>query len=259
MPVTPIFNLFHKNSYLTPGNYKPNFKLITMKRNVSLLIIAFLILNATAAMAQHPSVTFFGGANMATTSIQYSSGDTDIEDSYKALYGLNIGAYYDYVLNKDKSQEISIESGLIFENKGYHQKPNETQFSDNKTTLYYADVPLYFKYRYRFRSRNKIYIGAGPFVGVGLFGNSNYSFQYPGATEVVSNSESIKWGSDPMEDYYKRLDYGVSGKVGLLFLNGLNFCLSYDYGLADISAVKTQEQKTQVLRLSIGYTLLLEN
>ncbi|HYQ56932.1 MAG TPA: porin family protein [Draconibacterium sp.] len=230
-----------------------------MKKIVSLVIVVFFILNVAKVMAQHPSFTFFGGANMATTDVKFGSTNTDIEDSFKPLYGMNIGAFYDHVLNKDKSQEISVESGLIFENKGYHQKPNETQFSDNKTTLYYVDVPLYLKYRYRFRSRNKFYVGAGPYVGVGLFGNYNYKFQYPGAAETASSSESIKWGNDSMEDDYKRLDYGLSGKMGFLFLNGFNVCVSYDYGLANIAVIETEEAKNRIFRLSIGYTLMLDD
>ncbi|WP_297096464.1 porin family protein [uncultured Draconibacterium sp.] len=230
-----------------------------MKKFTSLLFVACLMLLAIQSMAQYPSVTFFGGGNMANTSMKFGTGETEAEDSYKALYGMNIGALYEYVLNKDKSQEIAVEGGLIFENKGYHKKPTDTQFSDNKTTLYFIDVPLYVKYLYRFRSRNKLYVGAGPFVGMGLFGNADYTFQYPGAEDVVSNNESLKFGNDPMEDDFKRLDYGVSGKVGFLFLNGFNMCVSYDYGMADIKPLENQESKTRVLRLSLGYTLKFDD
>ena len=240
---------FHKILYLSPHIYKPNFKLITMKRTASIFFITLFMFCSASVMAQYPSVTFFGGANMATTDMKFGTVETNVEDSYKALFGMNIGALYEYVLNKDKSQEIGVEGGLIFENKGFHRKPTGTQVIDNKTTLYFIDVPLYVKYLHRFRSRNKLYFGAGPFVGMGLFGNADYS----------DNSESLKFGNDPIKHDYKRLDYGVSGKVGFLLLNGFNMCVSYDYGMADIKPVDNQEAKTRVLRLSLGYTLKLDD
>ncbi|QIA07970.1 porin family protein [Draconibacterium halophilum] len=215
-----------------------------MKRTASLFIIALFVLTSVKVMAQYPSVTFFGGANMATTDWKFGNEDTDVEDSYKALYGMNIGALYEYVLNKDKSQEIAVEGGLIFENKGFNRKS-----TDNKTTMYFIDVPLYVKYLHRFRSRNKLYVGAGPFVGMGLFGNADLS----------NDSESLKFGNDPIDHDYKRLDYGVTGKVGFLFLNGFNMCVSYDYGFADIKPNEIQEAKTKVLRLSLGYTIRLDD
>lgn len=227
-----------------------------MKKAISLLIITLFILGTEKVMAQYPSVTFFGGANMASTDMKFGSESTAIEESYKALYGMNIGAMFEYVLNKDRSQEIAVEGGLLFETKGFHQKLEETSYShSNKTTLYFLDVPVYLKYIYRFRSLNKIYIGAGAFAGAGLFGNESITFQYEGA-DKTSNSESVDWGTDGI---YKRLDYGVTGKVGFLIDNGLNICVSYDYGLADIAQVDTQEAKTRVLRLSLGYTLKFDD
>ncbi|WP_297086333.1 outer membrane beta-barrel protein [uncultured Draconibacterium sp.] len=227
-----------------------------MKKSVRLSAVIFFVFLSATVLAQYPSVTFFGGANMATTDVKFGSVNTDIEDTFKPLYGMNIGALYEYVLNKDKSQEIAVEGGLIFENKGFHQKLEEPSYSHkNKTTLYFIDVPAYLKYIYRFRSLNKIYVGAGGFVGAGLFGNESITFQYEGA-DPTSNSESVNWGS---EGDYQRLDYGVSGKIGFLSHRGLNICVSYDHGFADIATLETEEAKTRVFRLSLGYTLRLDD
>ena len=221
-----------------------------MERTASLFFIALFMLSTAKVMAQYPSVTFFGGGNMASTDMKFGSGDTDVEDSYKALYGMNIGALYEYVLNKEKSQEIAVEGGLILETKGFHRKQDESAYK-NKTTLYFVDMPVYLKYIYRFRSLNKLYIGAGGFAGAGLFGNE--SITNSSQDDVDNNSSSsITWGA---EGKYERLDYGVSGKVGFLMDNGFNICVSYDYGLADIASLETQEAKTRVLRLSLGYSI----
>jgi hypothetical protein len=220
-----------------------------------ILLFAVFVLFMAGAKAQDPSVTFFGGANAASMSIELGTSSPEIEDSYGMLYGLNVGALYDYVISKDRSQELSVESGLLFDSRGYSQSiENEGLNLDNKTTLYYLDIPLYLKYIYRFRSRNKIYFGVGPYLGVGLFGNSSVEFQYEGA-EPGSDSETISWGDDPIEDHYKRLDYGLTGKVGYLMDSGFNISASYDYGLPNVSAVETKEQKNRLIRISLGYTL----
>lgn len=227
-----------------------------MKRLISLLFIATLTLVATQVMAQYPSVTFLGGGNLAITDMKFGSGETDIEDSYNPLYGMHIGALHEYVLNKDRSQEVAVEGGLLFETKGFHQKLDETSYSHkNKTTLYFVDVPVYVKYLYRFRSLNKIYFGAGGYVGSGLFGNESITFQYEGA-DAMSSSESVNWGS---EGDYKRLDYGVSAKCGFVMDSGFNICVSYDHGFADIATLESQEAKTRTLRLSLGYTMKFDN
>lgn len=230
-------------------------KRISLMNTIKILLISVLVLTVISVRGQDPSVTFFGGANVASMSIEHGNTSTELEDSYGMLYGLNVGALYDYVFKKDRSQELSVESGVIFDSRGYGQNlETEGLQLDNKTTLYYADIPFYLKYKYRFRSRNKIYFAAGPYLGIGLFGNSYVEFQYEGA-EPGSNSETISWGDDPIEDHYKRLDYGLTGKVGFQMDSGFNIAASYDYGLPNVSAVETNEQKNRLIRLSLGYTL----
>ncbi len=226
---------------------------------VRFLFLPMLFLFVYVANAQHPSITFFGGINAANMPIKYGNSTTELEESFKTLFGMNLGAFYEYILNKSRQEEFSLETGLIFETKGYHQKlTTESYSNDNRTTLYYLDIPLYIKYIYRFRSLNKVYFGAGPYIGLGLFGNSEVEFQYSGTDKFV-DSQQISWGSNPIEDHYTRLDYGLTGKIGFLMDQGLNLFLSYDYGLPNISATTTEEQKNRLLRLSIGYTLKLNN
>ncbi|MCY1719078.1 porin family protein [Prolixibacteraceae bacterium Z1-6] len=226
---------------------------------IRVLPILFIVLFVFSARAQYPSVTFMGGVNGATMSYAQSSGETALEDSYKMLFGMNIGALYDHVLKKSRSEEFSVEAGVLFESKGFKQEMDEEGlFLENTTTLYYVDVPLYLKYRYRFRSLNKIYIGAGPYVGYGLFGNSEIAFQYEGA-DRQSSSEPV-WGNESNESDFKRLDYGVTAKAGFLMVNGFNIALSYDYGLPNVAYLDDyQEYKHRLIRLSLGYTLKLED
>ena len=40
--------------------------------------------------------------------------------------------YTNMFLNKDRSQEVAVEGGLLFETKGFHQKLDETSYSHEK-------------------------------------------------------------------------------------------------------------------------------
>jgi hypothetical protein len=213
-----------------------------------LLIPAFLIL-FISAKAQYPSVTFFGGLNMANMSVKYGNSNADIKNTYKMKLAFHVGALYDYVYKKDRIKELSIESGLIFDVKGVNQEFSVGEnVQNNSWTFYNADVPVYFKYAKKLRSRDKVYAGIGPYVGIGMFG-----------TKDSGSKENIEWGSDEPTVGFKRLDYGLTAKVGFLSYNGLNIFASYDYGLPNVSTSETPERKHRLIRLSLGYTLKFED
>jgi hypothetical protein len=209
------------------------FKLLTS-------ILLFFISGTICAQG----LSIVGGGNYSDVAVSSAK-----EKYYEAKFGFHAGAYLDYVLKKDKSNELVVETGLLFDSKGavQEQASNIGTIKYN-TTLYYADIPLYFKYRYRFRSLHKVYVGAGPYIGVGLFGNIN-------ATIIdESQKENVRWGSNVGEDHFKRLDYGLSARAGFLAVGGLDFSFSYDYGIPNISVIsKNDEIKSRMMRLSVGY------
>lgn len=231
---------------------------------VKILIISTLLLFVFSANAQQHSVTVLGGLNVSNMSVKYGSSNATIEDSYKMKLAFHAGVLFDYVLTKDRHKELSIEPGLIFDAKGYKQELSlsesqsqlDIQF-ENMLSAYYIDIPVYFKYAKKLRSRDKIYAGVGPYVGVGLFGKVETS--YSGDAVGDESSESIKWGSDATEHDLKRLDYGVSAKVGYYSYGGLNISASYDLGLPNVAAAENPEFKHRVMRLSIGYSFRFDD
>ncbi len=218
-----------------------------------ILITAALFLINSGIFAQ--SLTVFGGGNYTNVAYQQGSGAA-IEDTYNWKIGFHVGAYLDYVLNKDRSQEIVVEGGLLFDTKGSVQDLSEIGIPiENTWSTYYVDVPVFLKYRYRFRSLNKVYIGVGPYVGVGLFGNKK--IKQDGQEE---SSEGIKWGNDDAQHDMKRLDYGATARVGFLTVSGFDISVSYDYGIPNIATMgKNIEMKNRVMRLSVGYNFSLVN
>lgn len=211
---------------------------------VKLLVSTFLLLFFYTSQAQHHSLTVLGGLNVANMSAFVDGAN--IEDTYKMKMAFHAAVFYDHVLTKDRHKELSIESGLIFDVKGVKQDLEIGENTQERAwNLYYADIPVYFKYSKKLRSRDKIYGGIGPYFGVGLFGT----------WDKGESDESIEWGSDASNDHLKRLDYGLSAKVGYYSYGGLNVSASYDYGLPNITtAADLPEFKHRVLRLSVGYS-----
>lgn len=211
-----------------------------MQIQFKLLTSLILLFISGTVFAQ--SLSIVGGGNYTTVEVTSARSDT-----YSSKIGFHAGAYLDYVLKKDKSNELVIETGLLFDAKGAVQELSGVNIEYN-TSLYYADIPLYLKYRYRFRSLNKVYVGVGPYVGMGLFGTIK------GTGEDYSEKETVRWGSSTGDDHFKRLDYGLSARVGFLSVGGLDFAVSYDYGLPNISSLNdNDEMKSRMIRLSVGY------
>ncbi len=224
---------------------------------VKILLTPVLLLFVLSLYAQQHSLTVMGGLNGSNMSVKYGSSTASIEDSYKMKIAFHGGVLFDYVLTKDRHKELSIEPGIIFDSKGFKQELSNVVDQENTLSAYYADIPVYFKYAKKLRSRDKIYGGLGPYLGVGLFGTIENKFI--GETIEGGSSENIKWGSDASEDDMKRLDYGVSARIGYYSYGGLNISASYDLGLPNVAAAENPEFKHRVFRVSLGYSFRIED
>lgn len=228
-----------------------------MKLAKVFLVFLFLFFIYSGQAQQH-ALTVVGGLNAANMSVKYGSSDATVEDSYKMKMTFHAGVLFDYVLSTDRNKELSIEPGILFDGKGFKQDLSAGILEqENTLSAYYADIPVYFKYAKKLRSRDKVYAGVGPYVGVGLFGKKENT--YSGEEISGALSEDISWGSDPSEDDMKRLDYGVSAKIGYQSYSGLNVSASYDLGIPNVSAADNPEFKHRVMRVSIGYSFRFDD
>lgn len=222
--------------------------------SVKIFLIPVLFLFVLSLSAQEHSLTVVGGLNGASMSVKYGSSTANIEDSYKLKMIFHGGALLNYVLSKDRNKELSIEPGIIFDGKGYKQ---ELDIGDYQWDIYYVDIPVYFRYSKKLRSRDKIYGGVGPYIGVGLFGTKESSYNVEGVEG--GSSEKIKWGNDSSKDDVKRFDYGVGARIGYQSYGGLNISTSYDFGLPNVAAADNPEFKHRVFRVSVGYSFSFDD
>lgn len=230
-----------------------------MKNLTKLLLLSLVLMLSMSVNAQNPYITVLGGLNLSDMFIQHNNATTDIESSYVMKFGFHGGFMYDHILSKNRSQEFAIETGVLFDTKGVDQELAEGQFTiDNAFTLYYVDIHVMLKYLYRFRSLNKIYFGAGPYAGVGLFGKKEYTYAFINNV-AQTKIKNVSWGTDEKNDDFKRMDYGVTAKAGFLMHNGLNLSASYDFGIPNIATQSDiRKYKHRLIRVSVAYSFELE-
>jgi hypothetical protein len=174
-------------------------------------------------------LSLFCYTSFAQTSIYVKAGGNLSRFNSEAfnnqpLTGFQAGAGLTRVL----SPHFSFQSELLITSKGaaYDIFPaptgNPSQKFEDKDRLIYVQVPLLGLYRLSLR-KSRLFIGAGPFIGVGVKGviNSEYRGNIP-----------VKFTSQPTnrEDEYRRLDSGVTGTVGIE-KNRMLLGVNYDYSL----------------------------
>jgi len=214
-----------------------------------------LIVIIAITMAKESYAQIFGiraGLNLSNMLDKDDEGTNS--NDFKMKPGFNVGPTVEFPIN----EMVSFESGLLLSTKGfkYDEKGTdggETYEYNVKSNLLYLDIPLTAKAHFDVKAA-KIYGAFGPYIGIGLSGKVKSEDTSMGQTD--KSDETIKWGSDKENDDLKRLDYGLTLGAGVL-INSIQIGLSYDLGLANISAYTDGGAKTsnRVLALSVGYKL----
>ena len=166
------------------------------------------------------------------------------------------------------SETLTFETGLSFVTKGQKSEtilPNSLTDTNQREAsdiinLYYLEVPILLKLSRKISSKSSIYANVGPYLGIGVFGNSssegiNYDTRYNNGT-VISNtaipfnsSNKIEFGSEG----FSRIDYGYRLGIGVE-VNKISIGLNLSNGLAKISEIG-DAPKNVTYNLSIGYKI----
>lgn len=185
----------------------------------------------------------------------------------KLTYGVKVsgGFAYQQIKNKDI---LSTNSVKTFNIRGIAQMPIGKQYwlegglgyigkgsevsvdaLTTTTLLNYAELSVNALRKFRYTGLGVIYVGAGPYVSMGLNGKLDY--ETPGS----DTKDKIKFGS---ENDVKRFDAGLNFCTGLEFRNRVTFNLGYSLGLNNIASVPQQNSGTSVVRnrqflIGLGY------
>ncbi len=141
--------------------------------------------------------------------------------------------------------------------KGTDQADGGIGTVDVKITnnLYYAELPVVATFNVPLQN-SKLFFGAGPSLGVGLFGKSKatYTLNFSG---LPPESETMK--SDAFEDDgagFKRVDLSANAIAGIQWNSGLYVNASYLHGFSNLIADEDDgSYKNRTVQLTVGFLL----
>ena len=225
----------------------------------------FLVLLAGSAVllanAQKGGMILKGGLNIANVSVT----DNGRVEEAKSLTSFHVGAVADLRLSK----VVSFQPGILFTGKGTKSqtgRESDANYYKAVTNPYYIEVPANLVFKLPLGEHSGLFVGAGPYLAVGVGGKNKAEGRYLGMAFDVENDIEFS-DDDPTTLNFeegagfgimRRFDYGLNGIAGLEFQNVL-FSVNYGHGLAKIQSGADNSSddmnKHRVWSFSIGFKL----
>ncbi|HTH30727.1 MAG TPA: porin family protein, partial [Lacibacter sp.] len=166
--------------------------------------------------------------------ITQSKIDESLASSYQNMNyktGVQIGVMADINLIKN----LNLRPSLQLTQKGYKAVEGNIEgpfYWDRNSSTSYFEIPVDVVYNFPISKASKFFVGAGPVVGIGLFGKGKYVIKgTDGAgqlhTQESSGNQSFK------EPGYKRIDFGADFLTGIQ-IKSILVTASYNHGLMNI-------------------------
>ncbi|MEQ1799573.1 MAG: outer membrane beta-barrel protein [Lacibacter sp.] len=210
--------------------------------------------------AQKSSVLLKGGLNMANVSI---TKDGSIDDA-KTLVSFHAGLQGDIQI----VSLLYLQPGIFFTGKGSKtQIGNTTDATYHKATTnpMYIEVPVNVVVKVPVGEQSKFFIGAGPYVAMGVAGKNKQEGKFLGAS--YSSTKKIEFSNDDPTTsaeegtgfgIMRRFDYGLNGTIGFEGEKAL-FSVNYGLGLAKLqsgtNSSADENNKHRVLSFTVGFRL----
>lgn len=226
------------------------------------MFIAFLSIGMFLT-AKSQKVYVQGGVNLANIS-NSSSGAT--QDN-KMLVSFNAGILARFGI----SEIFDVETGLVLDGRGskantFFGNGTDDNYIKTKFNPFYLELPLHAVVKLPLADKANVFIFAGPYVAMGMFG------KYTVKTNLLGNesttSGDIKFDNDDpftseqegaAYNKIKKFDYGVNGGVGV-DLGSMMIKAKYGLGMAKINSMESDDQKNdknkyRTLSISLGIPL----
>ena len=227
-----------------------------LKKTFLMLLGSSAVLAATA----QSGVILKGGLNVANVS---TSSNGRVEDA-KSLTSFHAGVIADIALSKI----VYLQPGVLFTGKG-SKTTNGTQSDANyyraTSNPYYVEVPANLVFKLPLGARSKVFVGAGPYMAIGVAGKNKAEGRYLGMNfDVESDIEfsnddptTFNYEEDAGLGLLRRFDFGLNGLAGLEFEKIL-LSVGYGHGLSKLqSGAENSDDmnKHRVWSFSVGVKL----
>lgn len=216
-----------------------------MRTSSKILLIIVISLAGLSSNAQ--TVSIRGGLNLANML------EKDDFYTYSTDYNPSAGLHFGPVFEFSLTQNLYLSTGILLGQKGarFHDEilGNDVLV---KAKLVYLDLPLSIMTSYSISDQQKVFLGAGGYIGMGVTGEIDAIAVYSGG--INTGGGQIKWGYNEEIHDYRNIDFGVTASVGFV-LNHFILAFTYDHGLENISTYQDfgATSKNRVFRISTGY------
>lgn len=196
-----------------------------------------------------------GGVNINTIS-NASAGN----DSYDNLQSFHAG-----LMSNISFLAFSFQPSVLVTGKGSRATIGDPNGSGNyfvaEVNPIYIQVPATFNFNPHFGEFSGLYIGAGPYVAMGV-GGKNRTHGRSGGAEF-SSSSSIEYVTEKPKvseldhgaaySTLRRFDYGATINAGV-FLTRIHIGVFYDQGLTKFNVVSNAGQSDNMRLRTMGFT-----
>jgi hypothetical protein len=232
-----------------------------MKMNIRLFAVATTLTISSLSYAQDPGAQLRVGLNMANVSVT----DAGRVDKANMLTTFHAGIVGDIPLGSF----ISFQPGVMFTGKGSKVEkgdPGSMNYIKETFNPFYIEIPANLVLKAPLGSTTHFFIGAGPYLGVGIAGKTKLDGKLAGFS--INGEKNIEYSNDDPTTTneeegagfgrLKRFDYGLNGTAGI---EGKTIVLSagYGYGLAKLPSGSNNgaddNNKHRVLSFTVGFKL----
>lgn len=201
------------------------------------------------------------GLNMANVSVT----DNGRVDDANMLTSFHVGVMGDFKL----APMIALQPGILYTGKGSKVQsgdPNGANYFKQTTNPFYFEIPANIVFKFPFATESHVFVGAGPYLGIGVSGKATTDGKSFGVgfhhekSIVFSNDDPTTFNQEEGTGLgvMKRFDYGANATAGI---SGKSLVLGVNYGLglaklqSGSNSSADNNNKHRVLSVFVGFRL----
>jgi hypothetical protein len=256
-----FLNLFFRSFQISQESIKLKFKTTVMQTKLfsfKVLVVSLLLSPVIIDIASGQEITIFGGPGISNMSDKDNEVNYAKENGYKVRLGYNAGA----LVGIDIADNFQLQTGLMFSSKGFRITEVEkgSGFYEREsfiTRITYMEIPVLAKFNFNLQSDAKIFVSAGPTLGIALGGQliDKYRYREDGMRGRSKDMVRIEWGDSDIS-FLKRVDMGLMLSTGIQ-LKDFQLGVFYNQGLINISDYGNEDAVTRnrMFGLSVAYVI----
>lgn len=220
------------------------------------LFTLIIIFSSAISMQAQKLIGFRGGYNYSNIHIT-SSGQIDKTKSLNSFHAGLVANIPFFI--------FSVQTSLMVSGKGStatHGDPASNNYYIAKTNPIYLELPSTFNLNFRLGKKSGIFVGAGPYIAMGVAGQNSVTGRNDSA--VFSHKTAISWTNDDpttpgVEEgaaygKLRRFDYGGTVHAGF-FIHGAMLSAFYDFGIPKINSLSNSNQEDNLRNQTFGISL----